>query len=253
MRGMVAEHRKAWRDRAACIGEDPEIFFHDVGPGALKNPGPRAEAAWLKAKRICWRCPVMEECARANLGEIEGVWGGLDPAQRNTLRRLRSQNVRALRGARKLEVARMAWELRQTMSAPDAARVMGVSPTTMLHLQEVYEEQLGGSVETEVPQVAEVEPAEPAVRTFPDRAPREGDGWIWHDRRVVNAHYLGQTADDEWLYMRAHFHGQASDGWYKASDVKLTREVARNVRERAGEWSRIYGTRASRRLEPQAG
>ena len=53
-----------WRTAAACIGEPAETFFD-----------PRL-AEW--AKRICLRCPVMEDCRRdAAANAIAfGVWGG---------------------------------------------------------------------------------------------------------------------------------------------------------------------------------
>jgi WhiB family redox-sensing transcriptional regulator len=70
-----------WRDRAACVGEDPELFF-PVGTGRY------AERQVAEAKLVCQRCPVVARCADfAVTNGYEGVWGGLDDEQRRQLRR----------------------------------------------------------------------------------------------------------------------------------------------------------------------
>ena len=77
-----------WRDRAACIGEDPELFFPDGNTGpALRQ----AEAA----KAVCRRCQVAEICLRWALdsGQDVGVWGGMSEDERRALRS-RSTRVR---------------------------------------------------------------------------------------------------------------------------------------------------------------
>lgn len=75
-----------WMDDAACVGEDPEIFFAGL------SPVKRAEA-----KRVCARCPVRRECledvmAREQAPEGQtpdqnrkyrhGVAGGMTPGER---------------------------------------------------------------------------------------------------------------------------------------------------------------------------
>lgn len=68
-----------WRHRAACRGEDPELFF-PVGPAA------RAQIA--EAKKICARCPVRRACLVFALatGQGHGIWGGLTEDERRRLR-----------------------------------------------------------------------------------------------------------------------------------------------------------------------
>lgn len=44
-----------WRDRAACIGIDTEIFFATAPRGAHRRDGD-------SAKRVCRVCPVADEC-----------------------------------------------------------------------------------------------------------------------------------------------------------------------------------------------
>lgn len=71
-----------WRERAACRHEDPELFF-PVG-----TTGPALDQI-ERAKAICRRCPVMEQCLATALadGEDAGIWGGLTPDERRRLRR----------------------------------------------------------------------------------------------------------------------------------------------------------------------
>jgi WhiB family transcriptional regulator, redox-sensing transcriptional regulator len=72
-----------WRRRAACRGEEPELFF-PVG-----SAGPAALAQIAEAKKICARCPVRQAClvfAMAT-GQEYGIWGGLTEDERSQLRR----------------------------------------------------------------------------------------------------------------------------------------------------------------------
>lgn len=59
-----------WMRQAACLNEDPDMFF--------EKPGEE------HAKAICRDCPVYIECLEYALAErIEfGVWGGLNPVER---------------------------------------------------------------------------------------------------------------------------------------------------------------------------
>ena len=71
-----------FRARAACLDVDPELFF-PTGNGAS------AQQQVAAAKAVCQRCPVTVEClawALDNRHE-EGVWGGLDMAERHDMRR----------------------------------------------------------------------------------------------------------------------------------------------------------------------
>ena len=71
-----------WRNRAACLGSDPELFFPvgDTGPALLQIE---------EAKAVCGRCEVVETCLRWALesGQEAGVWGGLSEGERRALRR----------------------------------------------------------------------------------------------------------------------------------------------------------------------
>ncbi len=66
-----------WRDRAACLTVDPELFF-PVG-----NTGPAVEQI-DRAKAVCSHCPVTEHCLQYALdtNQDSGVWGGLSEDER---------------------------------------------------------------------------------------------------------------------------------------------------------------------------
>ncbi len=72
----------AWRARAACHGDDPELFF-PVG-----STGP-ALAQIAEAKQACARCPVREACLTfaVSTSQDYGIWGGLTEDERRNLRR----------------------------------------------------------------------------------------------------------------------------------------------------------------------
>ncbi|MES5824881.1 WhiB family transcriptional regulator [Streptomyces sp. RG80] len=70
------------RPRAACVDEDPELFFPigETGPALLQIED---------AKAVCCRCPLIESCLKGALerGEAAGVWGGLSEKERRSLKR----------------------------------------------------------------------------------------------------------------------------------------------------------------------
>ncbi|HEY6798532.1 MAG TPA: WhiB family transcriptional regulator [Kineosporiaceae bacterium] len=78
--------RSDWRDRAACLDEDPELFF------PIGTTGP-ALAQVEEAKAVCARCPVLTECrtwALENPRRAEyGVFGGMSDDERRAERRRR--------------------------------------------------------------------------------------------------------------------------------------------------------------------
>ncbi|HET7408417.1 MAG TPA: WhiB family transcriptional regulator [Mycobacteriales bacterium] len=78
-----------WRDHAACLDEDPELFF------PIGNTGP-ALVQVAEAKAICRRCDVLQECLdwAVSSGQDAGVWGGMSEDERRAFKR------RATRAAR---------------------------------------------------------------------------------------------------------------------------------------------------------
>lgn len=77
---------RSWVDRAACHGEDPDMFFEVADSECALD-------RTHEALRVCARCPVAAECLRWALstGQAHGVWGGTTPRQRRLLRRAASR------------------------------------------------------------------------------------------------------------------------------------------------------------------
>ncbi len=71
-----------WRDDAACIHADPDLFFPVSATGsALRQID--------EAKRICQSCPVRTPCLAWALehGVAAGVWGGATEEERRAMPR----------------------------------------------------------------------------------------------------------------------------------------------------------------------
>ena len=79
----------SWRNRAACLDEEPELFF------PIGNTGP-ALLQIEEAKAVCRRCEVVVTCLEWAMesGQDAGVWGGLSEDERRALKR---RNARARR------------------------------------------------------------------------------------------------------------------------------------------------------------
>ncbi|TGO06140.1 WhiB family transcriptional regulator [Serinibacter arcticus] len=79
-----------WRHEAACLTEDPELFF------PIGNTGP-ALSQIDEAKAVCQRCDVVDACLKWALetGQDSGVWGGLSEDERRALKRRTARARRA--------------------------------------------------------------------------------------------------------------------------------------------------------------
>jgi WhiB family redox-sensing transcriptional regulator len=78
-----------WRHEAACLDEDPELFF------PIGNTGP-AILQIEEAKAVCRKCDVVTQCLKwaIDSGQDAGVWGALSEDERRALKR---RNARARR------------------------------------------------------------------------------------------------------------------------------------------------------------
>lgn len=72
-----------WRQRAACRGVDPDIFF------------PVSEEDADEAKAVCAVCSVREACLEYALAhrERDGVWGGATERERRRMIRQRRRSA----------------------------------------------------------------------------------------------------------------------------------------------------------------
>jgi WhiB family redox-sensing transcriptional regulator len=75
-----------WRTLAACRGLDPDLFFPARGDSFTAR----------NAQAVCAACPVAEQCLEfaIEVGETEGIWGGLSGRQLRQERQRRSGGVR---------------------------------------------------------------------------------------------------------------------------------------------------------------
>ena len=73
----------SWRQRAACRGVDPAVFY------------PASEEEVEAAKSVCARCPVREACLDHALvsRERDGVWGGATERERRRMNRRRRKSA----------------------------------------------------------------------------------------------------------------------------------------------------------------
>lgn len=83
-----------WRDAAACLHADPDLFF------PIASIGPALDQI-EKAKRICAACPVRRPCLAWALdhGAVSGIWGGTSEAERRAIRRAASRHRANERGS----------------------------------------------------------------------------------------------------------------------------------------------------------
>ncbi|MFF7048084.1 WhiB family transcriptional regulator [Streptomyces griseorubiginosus] len=74
----IENHGSAWRLRALCVGEDPELFF----------PLVETDTETARARAVCRRCPVLHACRdwAVRHGEADGVWGDTTASQRRAIR-----------------------------------------------------------------------------------------------------------------------------------------------------------------------
>ena len=70
-----------WREDAACLHADPDLFF------PIASIGPALDQI-DQAKRICAACPVRKPCLAWALdqGVVSGIWGGTSEAERRAIR-----------------------------------------------------------------------------------------------------------------------------------------------------------------------
>ncbi|MDQ3708844.1 MAG: WhiB family transcriptional regulator [Actinomycetota bacterium] len=72
-----------WQRQGLCRAGDSSVFF----PPAHFERKPEREAREARAKTICARCPVRQECLSWALAirEPHGVWGGRSESERKQL------------------------------------------------------------------------------------------------------------------------------------------------------------------------
>lgn len=79
----------AWMRRAACKGEDPELFFAASDDDDERDQ-PMGVEQLRAARAVCRHCPVAMDCFEWAMGNRKltkfGVWGMTVPSQRDGYR-----------------------------------------------------------------------------------------------------------------------------------------------------------------------
>lgn len=62
-------NRHEWKDEAACLGYDTNLFFDKYEEDEQLRPA---------IDKVCMDCPVMKQCFAVGVSQKEwGVWGGI--------------------------------------------------------------------------------------------------------------------------------------------------------------------------------
>jgi WhiB family transcriptional regulator, redox-sensing transcriptional regulator len=71
-----------WQMEGACRGMDSALFFHPE-----RERGEARAARDARAKAVCLRCPVMQQCRTHALAvrEAYGVWGAMTAQEREAV------------------------------------------------------------------------------------------------------------------------------------------------------------------------
>ena len=81
---MAVRTLDTWRDRAACRGPETALFFppthapSDATSATRASGAPRRSAASARCRRECLEYAL-------GIGEMHGIWGGLNEAERRGL------------------------------------------------------------------------------------------------------------------------------------------------------------------------
>lgn len=69
-----------WRDRAACLGCDTNLWYGERGGDYTVS---------RQSKAVCFACPVRQQCLDYAIDNNEeyGIWGGLSETERRAFKR----------------------------------------------------------------------------------------------------------------------------------------------------------------------
>jgi len=86
-----------WRHSAACLDQDPDLFFPVGNTGSALH---RTD----DAKAICGQCQVVETCREwaVGSGQKAGVFGGLSEDERRTPKRPNTHTPKRPRSSRRV-------------------------------------------------------------------------------------------------------------------------------------------------------
>lgn len=83
---MASKLPGSWIELALCREVGVETFFPP-------DDKPVARDFYKKAKSVCSRCEVINECLAYGINETYGVWGGTTPVERQAMRESKSRTT----------------------------------------------------------------------------------------------------------------------------------------------------------------
>jgi WhiB family redox-sensing transcriptional regulator len=122
-----------WRDQAACLDEDPELFFPEQGEWAKAR----------QAKAVCQRCAVRGPCLHDALHgpqathDETGIFGGTTPRERRGLRR-RTWTGAPASATRDRDLLVRALERARQVGREQAASELGISRVALTNAWERF-------------------------------------------------------------------------------------------------------------------
>lgn len=227
----MVDINRGWVRDGACYGEEAgEVFERAAGRIGKGSLSPALEAAWEEAKAICRACPVMHQCRRDTYGEPDGIWGGLDPHQRERFRKALPKAAARWPVERRLRFGRLLVTLTERMQWADVTRITGITRPLGLKLMAEYREMKPASRPASRRELPEDRWAKPE---FPAGAGSR-DMWI-RDTRIRDAYYGGEDVTGQWVMAHVNeARGASVYKWVARSDVRLYKDVARHVVKKAG-------------------
>lgn len=228
---------RRWAPFGACRGHRTEMFFPPAGPVG-KKPSKGLQRQWDEAKQICQRCPVLNQCRRDTLGEMHGVWGGLDEFQRYLIRRALPKAAKNWPPARRLALGRMLHNLRSKLE-PDDPRSPRVSWTAVREMtgigpelgQQLINEYVAHQKAIEAKRKTKIVdlplPERPPLE-FPNR-PGKRDMWVRNNGIIADGAYRGESVNGAWILAEVPNGRHHTQKWVRVSDVKFHRHVPRYV------------------------
>ncbi|MEV7814295.1 WhiB family transcriptional regulator [Streptomyces flaveolus] len=226
---------------AACTDPADRKLYFVPNSAPNKPPPPKTQRLWDRAKDICAMCPVMHQCRRDTLGEMDGVWGGLDPHQRHQIRTALTKAVRRWPQDRRLRWGEELHRLRtEGMVFREIQKTTGIPEAPAMYLIREWERHLRDLESRELAEVVELKPVE-LEDGAADRKPPipETDGkrhlWARSNGLVRDCWYVGQTEDGLWIFVLIDGRGRrySSRKWIRAEDVRIYRPQAVTVMEYA--------------------
>ncbi|MFF5471081.1 WhiB family transcriptional regulator [Streptomyces achromogenes] len=233
---MLYDPARKYLKYAACTEPADRKLFFVKNSAPSKVPPPRTQRLWDRAKEICAICPVEQQCRRDTLGEMDGVWGGLDPHQRHLIRLALPEAVKRWPRERQLRWGQELHRLRSIGTIyREIQRMTGIPESPAMYLIGVWEQHLKELADQEPAAVVELLTAESEEKEKPPFPEASGRRHLWarSNGLVHDCWYLGQTEDGAWVFVLIDGRGRSysSRKWITSEDVLIYQPQTVTIRE----------------------